>query len=655
MDGRVRVVIENVGPRVSEGGAVRRCPGETVHAYADVFSDGHDAVRVELLYRPANRQEWAAVPMEPVGNDRWEGDFRVEAQGEFLFTVRAWVDRLETLLRDFLKRVPGQADKNDCRALAEELRLASRRASGEDFQVLEEAAADLDASGAPEGVERILGRPEIRRCASRYPDPELVMQFPEVLTVVVERPKMRFSSWYEFFPRSACGPFSAAGTLREARLRLGEIARMGFDVVYLPPIHPIGTTSRKGRNNALWAAADDPGSPWAIGSARGGHDSVEPGLGTLEDLREFRIEAESLGMEVALDLAFQCSPDHPYVSEHPEWFRWRPDGSIQFAENPPKKYEDIVPFNFETPDWKSLWEELLRIVLFWMGEGFRVFRVDNPHTKPFPFWKWLIAEAKRRDPGVLFLAEAFTRPKVMKKLARIGFSQSYTYFTWRNTRDEIEKYMRELTETEMAEYFQPNFWPNTPDILPEYLQFGGRPAFLIRLALAATLSSCWGLYGPPYELLVTEAVPGREEYLDSEKYEAKNWDWDQKGNLREMIARVNRIRRQNPALQETRNIRFVECDNDNIIAFLKHAGDNTLLVAITLDPFRPQSGNIRLPLAELGMVSSQPYMLHDLLGEEKVIWHGEWNNLGLDPHELPARIFSLRRHLRREHDFDYFM
>jgi len=382
---------------------------------------------------------------------------------------------------------------------------------------------------------------------------------------------------------------------------------------------------------------------------------VDPRLGTLEDLREFRAEAESLGMEVALDLAFQCSPDHPYIREHPEWFRWRPDGSIQFAENPPKKYEDIVPFNFETPGWKALWEELLRIVLFWVSEGFRVFRVDNPHTKPFAFWKWLIAEVKRHDPDVLFLAEAFTRPKVMKKLARIGFCQSYTYFTWRNTREELEKYMRELTETDMAEYFQPNFWPNTPDILPEFLQFGGRPAFLIRLVLAATLSSCWGLYGPAFELLVGEALNGREEYLDSEKFEIKTWDWDQRGNLREMVSRVNRIRRQNTALQETRNIRFLECDNDNLIAFLKSTGDNTLLVVVSLDPFRTQSGNVRLPLPDLGMSMTQPFMLHDLLGDEKVIWHGEWNSLGLDPQELPARIFFLRKHLRREHDFDYFL
>lgn len=655
MDGRVRVVIGKVEPCVEEGGPVRRCPGEEVRVSADVFSDGHDAVRAELLYRPVAQEEWIAVPMDSIGNDRWEGTFRVEARGEVVFTVRAWVDRLETLLRDLRKKDPGQVGEVDCRILAEEVREISLRASGGDSRALEKAAAELEASGSFQEADGILGRPEILRCSWCYPDPHLVRLFPESRSVTVERRKMRFSSWYEFFPRSACLPFSREGTLREARLRLGEIARMGFDVVYLPPIHPIGASGRKGRNNTLVAKPGDPGSPWAIGSALGGHDAVDPGLGTLDDLREFRTEAESLGMEVALDLAFQCSPDHPYIHEHPEWFRWRPDGSIQFAENPPKKYEDIVPFNFETPGWKALWEELLRIVLFWVGEGFRVFRVDNPHTKPFAFWKWLIEEVKRRDPDVLFLAEAFTRPKVMKKLARIGFCQSYTYFTWRNTREELEKYMRELTESDMAEYFQPNFWPNTPDILPEFLQFGGRPAFLIRMVLAATLSSCWGLYGPPFELLVGEALNGREEYLDSEKFEIKTWDWDQRGNLREMIARMNRIRSQNPALQETRNIRFLECDNDNIIAFLKSTGDNTLLVVVSLDPFRTQSCNVRLPLPELGMTTTQPFMLLDLLGEEKVIWHGEWNSLGLDPQELPARIFSIRKHLRREHDFDYFL
>lgn len=654
MEGRARVVIENVEPHVREGGPVRRCPGETVHVRADVYADGHDAVRAELLYRPVSRREWFRVPMIPVGDDRWEAVFTVESQEDVEFTLRGWVDRLETQIRDLRRKDAGQVGEIEFRSIAEELRALSVRASADEAGFLQRAAENLEKAAGKAEAELILSRPEILRCAFQYPDPELVKSLEETFKVTVERGKMRFSSWYEFFPRSACLPFSRKGTLQEARLRLKEIARMGFDVVYLPPIHPIGKTCRKGRNNGLLAEAGDPGSPWAIGSELGGHDAVDPQLGTLDDLREFREEAETLGMEVALDLAFQCSPDHPYIREHPEWFRWRPDGSIQYAENPPKKYEDIVPFNFETPEWRSLWEELRRVVLFWVGQGFRLFRVDNPHTKPFAFWQWLISEVKRQEPDALFLAEAFTRPKVMKKLARVGFCQSYTYFTWRNTKQEIVTYLRELTETEMAEYFQPNFWPNTPDILPEFLQFGGRAAYVIRMVLAATLSSCWGVYGPPFELLVSEAVNGKEEYMDSEKYEIKAWDWDQPGNLRDLIARVNRIRRRNPALQQTRNLRFLECENENLVAYLKTAGENTLLIVVSLDPFRTQTGALHLPLSELGMEKGHPFLLEDLLGGEKVIWYGEWNSVTLDPQELPARLFALRRHLKREQDFDYF-
>lgn len=654
MEGRARVVIENVEPHVREGGPVRRCPGETVHVRADVYADGHDAVRAELLYRPVSRREWFRVPMIPVGDDRWEAVFTVESQEDVEFTLRGWVDRLETQIRDLRRRDAGQVGEIEFRSIAEELRALSVRASADEAGFLQRAAENLEKAAGKAEAELILSRPEILRCAFQYPDPELVKSLEETFKVTVERGKMRFSSWYEFFPRSACLPFSRKGTLQEARLRLKEIARMGFDVVYLPPIHPIGKTCRKGRNNGLLAEAGDPGSPWAIGSELGGHDAVDPQLGTLDDLREFREEAETLGMEVALDLAFQCSPDHPYIRQHPEWFRWRPDGSIQYAENPPKKYEDIVPFNFETPEWRSLWEELRRVVLFWVGQGFRLFRVDNPHTKPFAFWQWLISEVKRQEPDALFLAEAFTRPKVMKKLARVGFCQSYTYFTWRNTKQEIVTYLRELTETEMAEYFQPNFWPNTPDILPEFLQFGGRAAYVIRMVLAATLSSCWGVYGPPFELLVSEAVNGKEEYMDSEKYEIKAWDWDQPGNLRDLIARVNRIRRRNPALQQTRNLRFLECENENLVAYLKTAGENTLLIVVSLDPFRTQTGALHLPLSELGMEKGHPFLLEDLLGGEKVIWYGEWNSVTLDPQELPARLFALRRHLKREQDFDYF-
>lgn len=432
---------------------------------------------------------------------------------------------------------------------------------------------------------------------------------------------------------------------------------MGFDVLYLPPIHPIGKTNRKGKNNSPVAQPGDVGSPWAIGSEEGGHKSVHPQLGTIEDFVSLVNKAKEYNIEIALDLAFQCSPDHPYVREHPEWFKWRPDGTVQYAENPPKKYEDVLPLNFETENWRELWEELKSIVVFWIEKGVRIFRVDNPHTKPFRFWKWLIEEIKRDYPDVIFLSEAFTRPKVMYHLAKAGFTQSYTYFTWRNTKREFIEYLTELTQTEVREYFRPNFWPNTPDILPEHLQFGGRPAFMMRLVLAATLSSNYGIYGPVFELCVSEALPGKEEYLNSEKYEIRYWDWDQPGNLKDFIARVNRIRRENPALQTTWNLKFFEVDNEYILFYGKVNEDlsNIILVVVNLDPHHTQSGWVRVPISELGIEPNQPYLVHDLLSEDKYIWQGEYNYVELNPHVIPARIFRVRKRLRKETDFDYFM
>jgi starch synthase (maltosyl-transferring) len=438
---------------------------------------------------------------------------------------------------------------------------------------------------------------------------------------------------------------------------LPEIARLGFDVIYLPPIHPIGTTKRKGKNNSPVAEAGDVGSPWAIGSEHGGHKAVAPELGTLEDFERFVSRARDNGLEVAIDIAFQASPDHPYVKEHPEWFRWRPDGTVQYAENPPKKYQDVLPFHFETEDWPALWEELKSVVLFWIERGVRVFRVDNPHTKPIRFWEWLIAEIKRDYPDVIFLSEAFTRPKVMRRLAKAGFTQSYTYFTWRNTKQEIIDYLTELTGTESREFFRPNFWPNTPDILSEFLQYGGRPAFIMRLILAATLSSNYGVYGAAYELCANEAVPGKEEYLNSEKYELKRWEPNQPGNLRNLIARVNRIRRENPALQTTWNLKFYETDNEHILFYGKATDDhsNLLLIAVNLDPFHPHSGYVQTPLAEFGIDPKQPYLAHDLLSDDKYIWQGARNFVSLDPQSMPAHIFRIHRRMRREADFDYFM
>ncbi|MGA1826106.1 MAG: alpha-amylase family glycosyl hydrolase, partial [bacterium] len=437
---------------------------------------------------------------------------------------------------------------------------------------------------------------------------------------------------------------------------LAEISHMGFDVLYFPPIHPIGTTNRKGKNNEPSAMPNDVGSPWAIGSEDGGHKAVYPLLGTLDDFKELVSEAKKYGIEIALDLAFQCSPDHPYVKEHPEWFKKRADGTIQYAENPPKKYEDIVPLDFETENWQELWEELRSIVVYWIDTGVTLFRVDNPHTKALPFWAWLIREIKKEYPEVIFLAEAFTRPNVMYYLAKLGFSQSYTYFTWRNTKQEIIAYMNELMNGESKEYYRPNFWPNTPDILPEYLQYGGKPAFIIKLALAATLSSNYGIYGPVYELLIKEALSEKEEYLNSEKYEVKNWNYDTPGNLKDFIARINKIRKENSALQTLWNLTFYETDNELLFFYGKISDDrsNIIFIVINLDPYHKQSGWVSIPLKELEIDAHQTYLVHDLISDDRYVWHGERNYVELNPHIMPVHIFKVYKKLRREMDFDYY-
>ncbi|GAN31607.1 alpha-amylase family glycosyl hydrolase [Candidatus Brocadia sinica] len=492
---------------------------------------------------------------------------------------------------------------------------------------------------------------------NEYRDRKFASNYGKELSVIVDRKKAIFSTWYERFPRSCSPEPGKHGTFKDCEAILPEIAKMGFDVFYLPPIHPIGRTNRKGKNNSPVSGQNDVGSPWAIGSQEGGHKSIHPHLGTLEDFERLINKTRDYDIEIALDLAFQCSPDHPYVAEHPEWFKWRPDGSVQYAENPPKKYEDALPFNFETEQWRQLWEELKSVVVFWVERGVRIFRVDNPHTKPFSFWEWLINEVKSKYPDVLFLSEAFTRPKVMYYLAKLGFTQSYTYFTWRNTKREFIEYITELVQTNVREYFRPNFWPNTPDILPEHLQYGGRPAFMIRLILAATLSSSYGIFGPDFELCVSEALPGKEEYLNSEKYEVKHCDWDRPGNLKDFIARVNRVRKENPALQTTGNVQFYEADNGYLVVYGKTTEDfsNILLVVVNLDPYHSQSGWIRIPINKFGIDADQPYLVHDLLSDGKYIWHGENNYVEFKPHNLPAHIFKVRKKLKRETDFDYFL
>jgi starch synthase (maltosyl-transferring) len=535
---------------------------------------------------------------------------------------------------------------------------AAERANGEEAKRLGSLAKVLESKGdLNERLDIALGD-EIALLMSRYPERQFAAHYDKKLVVIVDRVRARFSTWYEMFPRSCIPGPGQHGNFKTCQARLPYIAAMGFDVLYLPPIHPIGRLNRKGRNNTLLASTEDPGSPWAIGAEEGGHKAVHPQIGTLEDFRLFVAKAREYGMEVALDIAFQCAPDHPYVKENPQWFRWRPDNTVQYAENPPKKYEDIYPFYFETEQWQPLWEELKSVFLFWIEQGIHIFRVDNPHTKPFPLWEWLIAEVKKIQPDTLFLSEAFTRPKVMHRLAKLGFSQSYNYFPWRNTKWELTEYFTELTQAESREYFRPNLWPNTPDILTEYLQFGGRPAFMIRLILAATLGASYGIYGPAYELMEnTPREPGSEEYLDSEKYQIRHWSITRADSLKDLIARVNQIRKDNPALQSDWSLRFYPVDNDQIICYSKWTEDlaNIILVVVNLDAYHTQSGWIELPLEDLGLEAHFPYQMHDLLSDTRYLWHGPRNYVEFNPQIIPAYIFRLRRRIRTERDFDYYM
>ncbi|HEX7043387.1 MAG TPA: alpha-1,4-glucan--maltose-1-phosphate maltosyltransferase [Burkholderiales bacterium] len=658
--GRRRVVIEDVVPCVDGGRfAVKRTVGEEVVVECTAFADGHDLIDCRLRYRKDGNALWSEVPMGPLGNDRWRGRFVVEELGRYAYTVTAWVDHFLSWRRDLGKWIEAGQDlavafQTGARLVEE----AAARAQGADAARLG-AIARVLRGGSDEGARRAaaLGE-ELQALMQRYPDRRFATTHAPELAVVVDRERARFSAWYEFFPRSCTDDPARHGRFADCEARLDAAAEMGFDVVYLPPIHPIGRTHRKGRNNAETAAAGDVGSPWAIGAAEGGHRAVHPELGTLEDFRRFVAAATRRGLEVALDLAFQCSPDHPYVREHPEWFLKRPDGSIQYAENPPKKYQDIYPLHFETDAWQALWDELTDVVFFWIEQGVRIFRVDNPHTKPFAFWEYLIGRVKARHPDVIFLSEAFTRPAVMYRLAKLGFTQSYTYFTWRNTKWELMQYFSELTQTRVREYFRPNLWPNTPDILNEYLQVGGRPAFVARLVLAATLGAAYGIYGPAFELCEARArEPGSEEYLDSEKYQIRVWPVDRPDSLRELIARVNRIRRENPALHHDRSLRFHGVDNDMLICYSKTsaAADNTIVCVVNLDPHHVQSGWVHLPLSEFGLDPHQPYQAHDLLSDARYLWSGERNYVELNPHVIPAHIFRLRRRVRSERDFDYYM
>src|SRR5579875_12921 len=659
-DGRRRVIIEGVSPEIDGGRfPAKRTAGDTVRAEADIFTDGHDSIAAVVRFRPEDSTDWQERRMTPLVNDRWFAEFPVPTLGRHRFTIHAWVDHWETWRRDLLKRIQANGDTPvDYLIGAEHIEAAAERAKEPDAAWLKEAADFLRAT-EDTGERRTRATDDILNdVILRYPDRRFATKYEREPVIVVDPVRARFSSWYEFFPRSTAQEPGKHGTFADCQKRLAYVAGMGFDVVYLPPIHPIGAKFRKGRNNTTEAQPDDVGSPWAIGSAEGGHKSIHPQLGTLEEFRALVQRAEELGMQIALDIAFQAAPDHPYVTEHEEWFRKRPDGTIQYAENPPKKYQDIYPFDFETPKWCEMWEELKSIFLYWIEQGVRIFRVDNPHTKAFPFWEWCITEIKRDWPDVLFLSEAFTRPKIMYRLAKLGFSQSYTYFPWRNTKYELTSYLTELTQTPVREFFRANQWPNTPDILTEFLQLGTRSVFMIRLLLAATLGANYGIYGPAFELMESRPLRrGSEEYLDSEKYQIRSWDWERPGCLADFIGLINRIRRENPALQTDRTLRFHPVDNDQLICYSKESedGSNLLLMVVNLDPHYRQSGFVDLPLDQLKIDESRPYELSDLLTGARYMWSGRRNYVELNPASLPGHIFLLRRHLRAETDFEYFL
>ena len=657
--GRKRVVVEGVRPEIDGGRfPIKRVIGETVTVEADILADGHDQLSCRVLYRRGQESQWSEAPMRLLGNDRWRGEFQVSELGKYYYTVEGWVDRFRTWRGDLVKRL-GAGQNVDVEMLigAELIEDAGRRAQGADSDRLLKWAGVLRRQDSDERKDTALDE-DLARVMLLYPDLDLATRYSWELTAVVDREKARFSTWYEVFPRSCSPQPGLHGTFADCQRRLPYIASMGFDVLYLPPIHPIGAVFRKGKNNSENPEPGEPGSPWAIGAKEGGHKSIHPELGNFQDFHHLLDSAAGFGIELALDIAFQCSPDHPWVSEHPEWFRKRPDGTIQYAENPPKKYQDIYPIDFESEHWRELWEELRSVMLFWVGHGVRIFRVDNPHTKAFPFWEWAINSIKAQHPDVIFLAEAFTRPRVMGRLAKVGFSQSYTYFTWRNTRQELTDYFRDLTQSEIREYFRPNLWPNTPDILPEYLQVGGRPAFMVRLALAATLGASYGIYGPAFELCDnTPRTPGSEEYLDSEKYEIKYWDLNSEASLKELIAHINRIRRENPALHSDRGLRFHETDNPLLICYSKTTRDlsNVILTVVNLDAFHRQIGWLNLDLDSLGIDAQEAFQANDLLSGGRYLWQGARNYVELAPESLPAQIFRLRRRIRTERDFDYYL
>jgi starch synthase (maltosyl-transferring) len=641
------IVIENLQPLIDGGRyPIKRIIGEDLIVEADIFKDGHDVVAAVLRWRVLGTRAWRETLMNFVDNDRWRGVCTLYDETIHEYTVEAWTDTFRSWQAEFAKKF--EAGVSDLRSEALEgaalvEAAASRARDRADRKRLLDFSRQISASANSE-IHAIARSAELDVLMATYPDRSGATQYDPSPRVVVDRPAALIGAWYEFFPRSAEGRGDRGSTFRDCLPRVEDAKTMGFDVIYFPPIHPIGHTNRKGRNNSVICEPGDPGVPWAIGSEAGGHKAVEPALGTLEDFDWLQKEVRKRGMEIALDFAINCSPDHPYVREHPDWFYKRPDGTIKYAENPPKKYEDIYPVNFHCENWRELWAEMKSIVLFWADRRVRIFRVDNPHTKPVAFWEYLITGVRAKYPDTIFLSEAFTRPKMMKSLAKAGFNQSYSYFTWRNSKRELIEYFTELTQTEMSEYFRPNLWTNTPDILPFVLQEGGRSAFMIRVALAATLSPLYGVYSG-YELCENEPLPGREEYLDSEKYQYKERDWNAPGNIKDWIARLNKIRKENRALQLYTNLRFHDAENDAILFYSKMtpARDNIILVVVNLDPHRKQNSFVYVPIESFGQIESDAYQVQDLLTGATYGWRGRCNYVELDPAVQPAHVFLVRR------------
>jgi starch synthase (maltosyl-transferring) len=641
------IIIEDVTPSVDGGRyPAKRIVGEPCVVEADIFRDGHQVLRAAVKWRRKQDEVFDEAPMLAVDNDRWRGAFLATENTRYVFTIEAWTDLFASWLADFTKKVkaaqPVASDVLEGIALVEKM---IARANGADRELFERTLARLRRTNDGATALAAISDTTLSAAAERVGERSGLTRFEPLLELVVDREKARYGTWYEMFVRSQGSEPGKAGTFRDAERRLPELRDLGFDVVYLAPIHPIGHTNRKGPGNSLNGGSNSPGSPWAIGSEAGGHTAIDPSIGTLEDFDRFNAAANRLGIEVALDFAIQCSPDHPWVREHPNWFQHRPDGSIKYAENPPKEYQDIYAIDFDTPDQGGLLEELMRVVKFWRGHGVKIFRVDNPHTKPVQFWNWLINEVQASNPEVIFLAEAFTRPKMMRALAKAGFTQSYTYFTWRNSKVELTEYLTELTQTPMKEYFRPNFFTNTPDILAPVLQLGGRAAFNMRLVLAATLSPSYGIYSG-FELLESEAVPGTEEYLHSEKYELKKRDWNRPGNIKELIGRVNSIRRDNPALQQFLNLEFLTTDNDQIMFFAKQTRDksNIILVAVNLDPLNAHFCTAFVPPDLIGVAGGRSYRVTDLLTGAKYVW-SDRNYVRLDPGVEPAHILRVEERL----------